>query len=112
MSDIPWTLNHVKNFPTMAFEHIQKLQSEVDELKRDPYKGQWKRKYFTAKARVDELEAKCDWKCLGISRKQYEMIQAEGIEELGTPFTQFTSHIPLDSLIITQEQLAKLRNRS
>ena len=33
-------------------------------------------------ARIDELEAKCDWKCLGISREQYNQIQAEGIREM------------------------------
>ena len=32
-------------------------------------------------ARIQELEAKCDWKCLGISKEQYNRIQADGIEE-------------------------------
>ena len=52
----------------LAMQRIQELEAQLAEAKRDPYKGEWKRKYFMAKERIDELttllasrEAEIDW---------------------------------------------------
>jgi len=40
-----------------AISYIEKLQARIEELEADPYKGQYKRKYMQAKAKIAELEA-------------------------------------------------------